>query len=226
MRTVKVKICGITREEDLEVACGLGADMVGFVLEISSSPRNLRLKKAKCLFNLVPENVKSVLVTVPNNLKQVLEAYNLLKPDIIQLHGENFLDLRLLKEKLPRAALIKVVHVAGEEAIEKAAYEASFFDGILVDSYAPGKHGGTGLVHDWSISKRVRDAIYPKPLILAGGLNPTNVLRAVETVKPYAVDVSTGVESNPGFKDPAKVEAFIRRAKQALLDDDYYNLGL
>jgi phosphoribosylanthranilate isomerase len=197
--------------------------MVGFVVGVPSSPRNLRLEKAKSLFSLVPENVKSVLVTVPSSLEQVLEAYDLLKPDIIQLHGENLLDLRLLKEKLPSAALIKTVPVAGTEAFEKAAYAAPFVDGILADSYAAGKHGGTGYVHDWSISKLLRDAIYPKPLILAGGLNPANVLKAVETVKPYAVDVSTGVEASPGFKDPVKMEAFIRRAKQHVFENDYFS---
>jgi phosphoribosylanthranilate isomerase len=223
MRAVKVKICGITGEEDLEAACRLGADMVGFVVGVPSSPRNLRLEQAESLFSLVPENVKSVLVTVPSSLEQVIKAYNLLKPDIIQIHSENFLSLRLLKEKMPRTALIKTVPVTGAETVEKAACEASFADGILADSYAAGKHGGTGHVHNWNISKLLRDAIYPKPLILAGGLNPANVLKAVETVKPYAVDVSTGVESNPGVKDPAKMEAFIRKAKQAVLEDDYYS---
>jgi len=188
MKTVKVKICGITREEDLETACRLGAGMVGFVVGVPSSPRNLRLEKAECSFNLVPENVKSVLVTVPSSLEQVSEAYNLLKPDIIQLHSENFLDLRLLKEKLPMTALVRTVPVTGAETVEKAAYTASFVDGVLADSYAAGKHGGTGLVHDWSISKLLRDAIYPKPLILAGGLNPANVLKAVETVKSYVFE--------------------------------------
>lgn len=225
MMKVKVKICGITREEDLKDVCRLGVDMVGFVVGVSSSPRNISLDKAERLFRLVPENIESVLVTAPSSLKQVLETYKRLKPRVIQLHGESIEDMRLLKEKLSKVKIVKALPVTGVEAVERAAREAAFFDGILVDSHIAGKYGGTGHVHDWSISRRVRDAIYPKPLFLAGGLNPENVKAAVETVRPYAVDVSTGVESSPGVKDRAKVEAFIRRAKEAAIDS-YCSFGL
>lgn len=214
-----MKICGITRKEDLEAVCSLGADMVGFIVGIQSSPRNLSLKRAEDLFRLVPEKVKSVLVMAPNNLTQVLEAYKRLKPNFIQLHGSIALDPGFLRDKLPDVMLIGALPIVGDEAVERAKYTAAFFDGILADSYSAGKHGGTGVTHDWLISRRVRDAIYPKPLILAGGLNPGNVKEAIETVRPYAVDVSTGVESSPGIKDPEKVEAFIRRAKEAVFDD-------
>jgi len=225
MRTVKVKICGITREEDLEAACRIGADFIGFVVGVPSSPRNLKLEEAEHLIKLIPKDVKSVLVTVPNSLEEVLEACRLLKPNIIQLHCEGFLDLSVLREKLPSALLVRAFP-ASENVVERVVCEARFADGILVDSFAEKRLGGTGVVHDWNISRRIRDIIYPKPLILAGGLNPSNVCEAVKTVKPYAVDVSTGVESKPGFKDLFKMEIFVKRAKSVVLDDEYCSVAL
>ena len=220
MRTVKVKICGITKEEDLEAACRIGADFIGFVVGVPSSPRNLELEEAEHLIKLVPKDVKSVLVTVPKSLEEVLEACRLLKPSLIQLHGEDFSGLSDLRERLPSISLVRAFS-ASESVVGRVIREARFADGILVDSFAEGRLGGSGVVHDWNISRCVRDVIYPKPLILAGGLNPSNVCEAVKTVKPYAVDVSTGVESKPGFKDPFKMETFVNRAKSVVLDDDY-----
>ncbi|MGP3667571.1 MAG: phosphoribosylanthranilate isomerase [Candidatus Bathyarchaeota archaeon] len=219
MRTVKVKICGITSIKDLEVVCSLGADAVGFVVGVPSSPRNLSLEKAEELFRSVPIFVKSVLVLTPQSLETVLNLYERLKPDIIQIHGEFTLETATLREKLSDAILVKGVNVKSEEAVQEAVKAAKFFDAILLDSWIAGKHGGTGLTHNWMVSKRIKEAIHPKPLILAGGLNAENVKEAVLTVKPYAVDVSTGVEAKPGVKDYAKVEAFIKNAKQVCLAD-------
>jgi phosphoribosylanthranilate isomerase len=225
MRTVKVKICGITREEDLEAACKVGADFIGFVVGAPFSPRNLKLYEAERLFKLVPKNVKSVLVTVPKSLEEVLEAYLLLKPNVIQLHGEGLTKLGVVRERLPSVTLVRALP-ASEGVVDRVIREARFADGILVDTFAEGRLGGTGVVHDWKISRRIRDAIYPKPLILAGGLNPSNVSEAVECVKPYAVDVSSGVELKPGVKDLSKMEAFVKRAKSIILDDDYCGANL
>ena len=87
------------------------------------------------------------------------------------------------------------------------------FNAVLLDSFARGKHGGTGIIHDWNLSQHIKVAIQPKPLILAGGLNPENVAEAVRTVQPYAVDVSNGVEQQPGIKDHKKIIEFIKNAK-------------
>lgn len=220
MRRVRVKVCGLTREEDLEMVCRLGADAVGFVVGVPSSPRNLTLERAKKLIEHVPIFVKSVLVTVPQSVAALLELYRVLKPDIIQVHGEKPLDFSTLREKLEDAILVKGVSVKSEESIQEAVEAAEFFNAVLVDSYSVGRYGGTGLTHDWGLSKRIREAIHPKPLILAGGLNPENVKEAVEIVKPYAVDVSTGVELKPGIKDPTKVEAFIRNVMETVSDKE------
>jgi len=220
MRRVKVKICGITREEDLKLVSALGADVVGFLVGVPSSPRNLSLKKAEKLIKLVPIFVKSVLVTVPRSVGEVLKIYERTKPDVIQIHGENFLNISVLREKLPNTPLIKAVNANSPDAFETALEMSKLSSAILLDSSVKGRYGGTGVTHDWKLSKLVKQAIHPKPLILAGGLTPKNVKEAVRTVQPYAVDVCTGVESRLGVKDPEKVSSFIENAKEIKIYDD------
>jgi phosphoribosylanthranilate isomerase len=220
MKTVRVKICGVTREEDLRMICDMGADAVGFVVNVPSSPRNLTIETAKKLIRHVPVFVKSVIVTVPKSVNEIMNLHGKLKPDVIQIHGDNIRNILALREKLPNIPLVKAVTVKSEEVVNASIKELEFFDAVLLDSYSPRKHGGTGVTHNWSLSKRVREVIHPKPLILAGGLNPENVKDAIRAVKPYAVDVSTGVESEPGVKDAGKVEAFIKNAKETKLNED------
>jgi len=214
VRKVKVKICGITREEDLAIAVAAGADAVGFIVGVSSSPRNLTLKKAEKLIKRVPIFVDSVVVTVTNNINSLTKIYEKLKPDILQIHGENLSEASI-REKIPDTPLIKVLYMKTGNVIKDAVEASNSFDAILLDSFVPGKYGGTGMIHDLEMSKRVRQTIEPKPLILAGGLKPENVKDAIHIVQPYAVDVSTGVESRPGIKDSQKVFEFIKNAKEA-----------
>ncbi|MEM2994894.1 MAG: phosphoribosylanthranilate isomerase [Candidatus Bathyarchaeia archaeon] len=221
MRVVKVKICGITNKEDLRMVCNVGADAVGFVVGVPSSPRNLTMEKAEKLVRLVPAFVNSVVVTVPKTLEEVLTIYERLKPNAIQIHGEEALNAKILREKTFGTSLIRAFSIKSKENMDKfAVEETKFFDAVLLDSYLHGKHGGTGIVHNWTLTKKVREILHLKPLILAGGLTPENVKEAIQTVKPYAVDVSTGVESKPGVKDPKKVEAFIKNAKETIIDDN------
>jgi len=220
MKRVKVKICGITRKEDLDAASALGADAVGFVVGVPSSPRNLSLKEAEKLIKRVPVFVKSVLVTVPKSIDEVLEIYEKLNPDVIQVHGENIPSTPILRKKLPRTPLIGAVNAKSPNAFETAVKTSKSFNAVLLDSSVGGRHGGTGIIHDWELSRRVRIKIHPKPLILAGGLTPENVKDAIRTVQPYAVDVSTGVESQLGIKDPEKISAFIKNAKEVETFDD------
>jgi len=214
MRRVRVKICGITRKEDLDAAATAGADAVGFVVGVASSPRNIALEKAEKLIRQVPPFVKSVLVTVPKSIDE-FETYEKLNPDAIQIHGENLHAAASVRLKIPNTLLIGAVNANLANVLNVVSTTAKIFDAVLLDSFADGRYGGTGIVHDWELSKRVKQVIHPKPLILAGGLNPENVAEAVGTVRPYAVDVSSGVESSPGKKDPEKVRAFIQAAKQA-----------
>jgi len=217
MRKVRVKICGLTREEDLAIAVAAGADAVGFVVGVPSSPRNISLEKAKKLIRRVPIFVKSVLVMVPTSVGALLNTYEKLGPDAIQIHGENLPEASPLRERLPSTLLIRAIHANPVNALEVASEASKSFDAILLDSSAHGRYGGTGVVHDWELSKRVNQVIHPKPLILAGGLSPENVKDAIRTVQPYAVDVCTSVESRPGIKDSGKVLAFIENAKEVMI---------
>src|SRR3989304_456172 len=212
MRRVRVKICGITRKEDLDAAAVAGADAVGFVVGVASSPRNIALEKAEKLIRQVPPFVKSVLVTVPKSIDE-FETYEKLNPDAIQIHGENLHAAASVRLKIPNTLLIGAVNANLANVLNVVSTTAKIFDAVLLDSFADGRYGGTGIVHDWELSKRVKQVIHPKPLILAGGLNPENVAEAVRTVQPYAVDVSSGVERQPGIKDPKKMADFVKNAK-------------
>ena len=213
MSTVRVKICGITRKEDLDAATAAGADAVGFVVGATASPRNLSLEKAEKMFRQVPPFMKSVLVTVTKSPDELAEACKKLNPDAVQIHGANLRSVALFREKLSATPLIGAVNANSPDALEAAQAVSKIFDAVLLDSLADGQYGGTGIVHDWTLSKRISSAVHPAQLILAGGLNPENVAEAVRVVQPYAVDVSSGVELQPGLKDNQKMINFIKNAK-------------
>lgn len=210
--TVKVKICGITREEDLDAAVNAGADAVGFVVGVDSSPRNLALTEAARLISRVPPFVTSVLVTAPRIIGD-FAVYKKLKPDVIQVHGENVDTAKRVRLRLPNTRLIWAVNVQLVSRLDAVSRAAKLFNAVLIDSFADGRYGGTGVVHNWDLSRRVKRAVQPQPLILAGGLTPENVAEAVCTVEPYAVDVSSGVERQPGVKSHKKIIEFIKNAK-------------
>ncbi len=113
--------------------------------------------------------------------------------------------------------MIGTVNATKPDAFNLAVEYSAKFESILLDSATDDKLGGTGLPHKWSISRRIRDEIYPTPLILAGGLDPQNVDEAIRKVKPYGVDVSTGVEVKPGIKDHVKIYDFVKKAKEIRL---------
>lgn len=217
MRTVKVKICGITREEDLKIVSAMGADAVGFVVGVPSSQRNISQENAEKLLKHVPIFVKSVLVTVPRSTTEVLNLCETLNPDAVQIHGDFSPNVKILRERLQKTSLIRAINTNPFDALDIASNSSKRYDAIHLDSFIQGKYGGTGTVQDWNLSLRFKQVLYSKPMILAGGLNPKNVHEAIQKVQPYAVDVSTGVERRPGIKDPRKVQAFIENAKNCKL---------
>jgi len=219
MRRVKVKICGITCEEDLAVAVIAGADAVGFLVGVPSSPRNLTLEKAERLVKQAPVFVDSVVVTIPDSIDSLAKIYDRLRPTAIQIHGEKPSESSAIREKICGARLIKTVQVKTGDTTERAKAYSKAFDAILLDSFTSGQYGGTGRVHDWELSKQIKQIIEPTPLILAGGLKPENVKEAILTVQPYAVDVASGVELRPAVKDPKKVYTFIENAKEIRIRD-------
>lgn len=205
----KVKICGITSKEDALMAAGYGADAVG-VINVKETPRYVDLETARKIFNVLPVFVSKVVVAMPQSIEEALEIEET-GADYIQLHGNESVDfLRELREK-SRLRIIKKISV-DENCIINSERYSGIADAILLDTKIKGMSGGTGKVHDWDISREIVESIN-KPVILAGGLNPKNVGSAIEKVKPYAVDTSSGVESKPREKDKKKIKKFIILAK-------------
>lgn len=194
-----VKICGLTRWEDVAAALGAGADALGFVFE-PSSPRYVGDRLAEVLewLGRVPADVSTVAVA---GRGECLPESAL----------PRFSYAQWVKGDAPRGArgTIRAVPAHSDPGVLPQC------DLLLVDSLGAGEWGGTGKVADWDAARRLVEAA-EKPVLLAGGLTPDNVADAVRAVRPYGVDVSSGVESEPGRKDPTKVAAFIRAAKGAL----------
>ena len=209
-----MKICGLTREEDLAVAVAAGADAAGFIVGVPSSPRNLTLERAKMLLSRVPIFVDSVVVTAPQSIEELAEIGETLKPSAIQIHGITKFVASEIRERLRHTRLIKTVYVKTDSLSDVSLRYSKSFDAILLDSFTKDQYGGTGKVHDWTLSRQIKEAVAPVPVILAGGLKPENVKEAILTVKPYAVDVASGVELEPGIKDHEKVRAFVENAKK------------
>lgn len=204
----RAKICGLTREADVRAAVDAGAAAVGFVCSVPvDTPRELAPGRAAELAAEVPPFVASVLVTMPETADRAVSLVETVRPDVLQLHGD--LPPPSVADVAERvdAAVVKAVDTAEENS---SAY-ADAADALLVDSAGEGGAGGTGRTHDW---RRTRDLVerLDVPVVLAGGLTPENVAEAVETVRPFAVDVASGVETEPGRKDNDAVAAFVRNA--------------
>jgi len=220
LRSVRVKICGITREEDLAFAVAAGADAVGFLVGVPSSPRNLTLERAERLLRQVPIFVDSVVVMAPPNINGLVEICEGLKPTAIQIHGKKNFDASEIRERIKDTRLIKTIYVTKDALKETVIEDLKTFDAVLLDSFTKGQYGGTGRVHDWTLSRQIKEAVAPLPVILAGGLKPENVKEAILTVQPYAVDVASGVELRPAVKDHEKIRAFVENAKEIKLPDN------
>ena len=203
---VRVKICGITRLQDLHAACDAGADALGFVF-YEKSPRHVTLASAAALLRELPPFVQSVGLFVnaePAFIESVLQAVPL---DLLQFHGdETPADCARFGRPY-----IKAVRVNRETDLLKCAADFDAACGLLLDAWVPGVPGGTGERFDWTLIP----ANLPKPVILSGGLTPGNVAEAVQRVRPWAVDVSSGVEVSKGIKDAHKIAQFIAKAKDA-----------
>jgi len=213
----RVKICGLTREEDVDAVVDAGADAVGFISGLPTSPRNLSVSRAASLISRLPPFVTPVLVTTGEALVENSEAVKRIAPKAIQLYGSLF-SPETVRGSF-HAYLLKPYPVGRQESydgradvVPRAKEAVRGYDALLTDTYRKGYEGGTGLTSDWSVCAGIRKTIAPTPLILSGGLRPENVELAIATVAPFCVDVSSGVESAPGVKDQAKVKAFVTKA--------------
>jgi phosphoribosylanthranilate isomerase len=211
---LRVKICGNRTSDDLALAGRMGADAVGLIVGVRHlSEDALTPAVAATLLRSVPIFVNSVLVTHLITAEQVLDLHKLVPASTIQLHDEIAVEeVQAIRRALPHIPLIKAVGVADETAIDVALGFEPYVDALLLDSHTRDRIGGTGVVHDWSISRRIVAAV-KKPVILAGGLRPENVIQAFEAVQPCGVDVNSGVELPNGEKDPNRVREFIRLVK-------------
>ncbi|WP_455276949.1 phosphoribosylanthranilate isomerase [[Eubacterium] cellulosolvens] len=207
-----IKICGITRAEDIEVAVNAGVNSLGFVVRTPSSLRNLDLAKAKNLISKVPKNVSCVAVTVSSDSRELEEIIEELNVDFLQLHGP--MHLATFRDLSSKINIIKAINATSKDASELAKNYASIAKAVLLDSTREDGTGGTGVVHNWDRSRKIRDSIHPAHMILAGGLSPENVVNAIIKVEPYGVDVASGVEEKPGIKDHKRMLEFIARAKE------------
>jgi phosphoribosylanthranilate isomerase len=220
LNNVRVKICGLRKEEDILVCVEAGADYLGFVVDVPSSPRNLSVDVAQILMRKVPDHAGKVVVTVqPHGQTEKRLSFILRKlaPDAIQLHGHALHGSPMIRQDFPEVKFIKALPIQDESSVAEGVASSMSFDGVHADSYGNGQDGGTGRTHNWSLSARLRNLIEPVPLTLAGGLSEHNVAEAIRIVRPFAVDVSSGVESSLGVKDGRKIIQFVRIAKEAKL---------
>ena len=197
---VRVKICGTTSLKDALLAVESGADAVGFIF-YRESPRNISQKDVKEIVAQLPPFVESIGVFVNETSDKINRIAEQCRLTAVQLHGdESPAFCRRIKRRV-----VKAVRVKDAESLKGM----SDFDvsGFLLDAYNEESRGGTGRVFDWNLALRAKKQ---GPVIIAGGLNPYNVYTAIHRVKPYGVDVCSGVEKSPGVKDPEKISEFIK----------------
>jgi phosphoribosylanthranilate isomerase len=207
----RVKICGITEPSELFCALDLGPDAVGFVVEVEGSRHRISAREAKAMIKSVPVFTKSVAVISPKSLEDAVRLADQTRADIMQVHGSlSPGEIMALKGKISQ----KVVAAVPSGSLDMARKFSEAADAVLLDTFKDGVLGGSGTTHDWSMSREIIKGL-KTPVILAGGLNPSNVARAISLVGPYAVDVSSGVETS-GKKDPDKVAAFVKAVRSCL----------
>ncbi|MGN8260632.1 phosphoribosylanthranilate isomerase [Pseudomonas sp. SMSB3] len=206
MHTVRSKICGITRIEDALAAADAGADAIGLVF-YAKSPRAVDVRQARAIMAELPPFVTTVGLFVNASRCELNEILEALPLDLLQFHG----DETPAECDGYQRPWIKALRVRPGDDLEAACQHYANARGILLDTYVPGVPGGTGEAFDWSLVPQRLS----KPIILAGGLSAANVGQAISEVRPFAVDVSGGVEQAKGVKDAAKIAAFVRAVKQA-----------
>ncbi len=197
----RIKFCGMTRAQDVQIAVALGVDALGFVF-VEGSARNLDIDVAEKLIREVPPFVVKVGLFMNAETETVKEVVKSVKLNLLQFHGEE--DEKFCTQfEMP---YLKAVPMASITSLSDYCQDYARASGFILDSHAKGEMGGSGETFAWGdISIEV-----DRPVILAGGLTAENVAEAIKVVHPYAVDVSSGIEAGKGIKDPAKMEQFIK----------------
>lgn len=198
---VRIKVCGITRTSDAAAAARLGVDAVGLVFH-PKSPRHVSVEQAREIVAGLPAFVTVTALFLDPGREAVQQVLDKVRVELLQFHG---VEPAEFCRGFARP-YIKAVPMGSQADLAEYAQRHSQAAALLLDSHAAGQKGGTGMSFDWSAVPKVGGP----PLILAGGLKPENVATAIRIVQPYGVDVSSGVESAPGIKDPDKMAAFVR----------------
>jgi phosphoribosylanthranilate isomerase len=212
---IRVKICGITNISDAYIAVESGADALGFIF-YSKSQRSIAPERAKEIIQEIPGSIGRVGVFVNQEIQAVKEIVGFCGLHLIQLHGD---ESPQYCGQFPMSTLIKAISHCAEEEMQKLENYA--VKAILVDAHEPGLYGGTGKNSDWALALKVKKN---HPLILAGGLNKENIERAIEIVRPCAVDINSGVETSPGKKDPHKIREIMEIIRATDKDEAPGNL--
>jgi len=204
--TTRIKICGITRSEDAFAAAEAGADAIGLVF-YPPSPRNIDPVRARDIVRALPAFVTTVGLFVDPSDELVRRTLDIVPLDLLQFHGAESPELC---ERFGRPYL-KAIRVRPEVDLLECARRYEGARALLLDAYVDGTHGGTGTRFDWGLVP----SRLPRPVVLSGGLDPGNVAEAVRRVRPWAVDVSSGVEQAKGIKDPVRIREFIAGVRDA-----------
>lgn len=205
----RVKICGITRPQDGQAAAAAGAHAIGLVFH-PASPRYVSIEQARAIVAALPPLVCVVGLFVDAAAQTIDAVLREVPLDLLQFHGN----------EPPQACrrhgrrYLKALHVRPDVDLARAAASYEDAAGLLLDAFVPGVPGGSGQVFDWAAVP----AAWPRPLLLAGGLDAGNVAQAVARLRPWAVDVSSGVETAPGIKDAARIGAFMQAVRQVDAD--------
>ncbi|HUT12619.1 MAG TPA: phosphoribosylanthranilate isomerase [Thermoguttaceae bacterium] len=213
----RVKICGITSRDDARAVVKAGADAVGLNF-YPKSPRYVTLEKARRIADVLPQELIKVGLFVNAAAEEVCRTFDRLDLDLIQLHGD---EPPAFLAELGDRPVIRAFRVGPDglrpacEYLRRCRELGCLPRLLLVDAYVKGAYGGTGSVADWDALQKIPPGETFPPMVLAGGLTPHNVAEAIRTVRPAAVDTASGVESSPGKKDPAAVEAFVQAARAA-----------
>lgn len=211
--TPRVKVCCISSVEEARVAVSAGASALGLVGEMPSGPGVIGDSLIREITHTVPPPVATFLLSSYTNVPQLVAQHTLTRTTTIQLvDTPQEGTYAALREALPGIKLVQVIHVQGEQSIAEAQAVAPHVDAVLLDSGNPTLQvkelGGTGRIHDWVISRKIRESI-AKPVFLAGGLHAENICAAVEVVQPFGVDLCNGVRTQ-GQLDPYKLEKFMQ----------------
>jgi phosphoribosylanthranilate isomerase len=208
----RVKVCCIASEEEAALAVRMGASAIGLVSRMPSGPGPIPESRIRDIARTVPPGVATFLLTCETTAELIIEQQRFCRTTTLQLVDEVEPGVHArLREALPGISIVQVIHVRDDDALRQSIAVAPAVDAILLDSGNPSlstkELGGTGRVHDWALSKKIRDSV-AIPVFLAGGLNPGNVAKAITQVAPFGVDACSGLRTN-GNLDETKLAAFM-----------------